>query len=219
MRGRLEAGLRATWNVLEEGPAEDRRVSGSRLLESLRAWQREAESWARGGGPPANGGEGGAKEAGEVRDILSEHALSEPQAPARELLLTELVTRVEVMVTKGGSISSYRVVESSGNLAHDGMVLSLLRQLASEAPGGEDRGPSEGGRALWAVRTRFEVMPPLPVVGCAFDATFHPAGCFYPLKRTVKSSARLERILRGGGSQVKIAGSNQGLAPSGAYAP
>ena len=99
---------------------------------------------------------GGSEGDGEVRDILSEHAFPKVEAPVRELQQTELVTRVEVMVTKGGSISSYRVVESSGNLAHDGMVLSLFCRLASEGPGGEDRGPSEGARAPWAVRTRFE---------------------------------------------------------------
>jgi len=40
----------------------------------------------------------------------------------------------------------------------------------------------------------FDMAPPLPVVGCGFDATFQPTGCSYPLKRTSRSQVELRAV-------------------------
>jgi hypothetical protein len=225
LRDRLEAGLQVAWGVLEQGPDEDGVVSGSRVGQALQAWQREAERWARGTdpGPPAGDPEVRALEA--ARSLLSAHGLGEPGKPARALFLTDLVTQVELEQGADGALSSYRLIHSSGNSAHDALVLARLRALAAEEAERLGPPPEQGRRTRWAVRTRFEMVPPVPIVGCGFDATFRITDCFYPLKRTVKSAARLERVYdtrrpeERERRQASTGGGMEGATPSGAYEP
>jgi hypothetical protein len=225
LRDQLEAGLKVAWGVLDQGPEEDGVVSGSRVAQALQAWQREAERWARGTdpGPPTGDPEVRALEA--ARSLLSAHGLGAPGKPARGLFLTELVTRVELEQGADGAVSSCRLIQSSGNSAHDALVLARLRALAAEEAGRLGPPPELERRTRWAVRTRFEVVPPVPIVGCGFDATFRITDCFYPLKRTVTSAARLERVYetrRPEGRERRQASAGDGMegaTPSGAYEP
>jgi len=185
---RLERDLQVDWAVLGRGPAEEALGSAGHVLHALAAWQRRAERWARGeeagggGGPPL-----------EERDDMGKPRALGP-GTGDDLLATELVTRIEIEQGGDGSIVAVRLVGGSGNADHDRLVLARVEALASGRLGPP---PAQGRRTRWAVSTRFEVVPPLPVAGCGFDATFHPAGCAYPLQRRVKSSARLERIYAG----------------------
>jgi hypothetical protein len=225
LRERLEAGLQVAWGVLDQGPEEDGVVTRSRMGQALQAWQREAERWARGAEPAPPAADPELQGLAAARSLLSAHGLGEPARPARALFLTELVTRVELEQGADGAVDSYRLVESSGNSAHDALVLARLRALAAEEAARLGPPPEQGRRTRWAVRTRFEVVPPVPIAGCGFDAVFHLTDCFYPLQRKVKSAVRLERVYDGSrpggraGRQAEAGAGIEGTTPSGAYLP
>jgi hypothetical protein len=192
LRERLERDL---GGVLGRGPAEDALGSAGHLAGALAAWQRRAERWARTAQVDPGHGPGV-----EERGDPGRPGPTEPgTVGAREegLLATELVTRVEIVQGPDGAVVAVRLAGGSGNADHDRLVLRRFEELGAEAREWLGPPPAQGRRTRWAVSTRFEVVPPLPVVGCGFDATFRPTGCFYPLKRSVKSSARLERIFAG----------------------
>lgn len=225
LRERLEAGWQVGWGVLDQGPEEDGVVSGSRVGQALESWQREAERWARGTEPASTAGPPELQGLEAARSLLSAHGLGGPGKPARALFVTELVTRVELEQGPDGAISSYRLVESSGNSAHDALVLARLRALAADEAERLGPPPEQGRRTRWAVRTRFEMVPPVPLAGCGFDAVFRITGCFYPLQRTVKGAVRLERVYdhprpdEGAGGRPESGGGMEGATPSGAYLP
>lgn len=193
LRGRLEEGFKVAWGVLDEGPRDDEVVSGGRVGESLVAWQREAELWASQGeqGPPRDPGE---LAAAQARRELAARELVGGEERKAALFLTELVARVELEQGPDGELAACRLVGTSGNAAYDELVLEHLRALAREVRARLGPPPAQGSRTRWAVLSRFELFPPMPLAGCSFDAQFRPAGCFYPLKRTVRTSFRLERV-------------------------
>ncbi|HET6439048.1 MAG TPA: hypothetical protein VFG59_13355 [Anaeromyxobacter sp.] len=197
LREHLEDGFRVGWEVLRRGSPEDALMSGSRVGQALIAWQHEAEQWARGGqrlGPGSGSAEASEAEA-EMRRLDGRGLLD--HGGRAELLLTELVTRVEIEQGSDGSLLTIALVAGSGNGALDQLVLERVGDLVDELRAALGPPPEEGRRTRWAVRTRFEMFPPVPLVGCSFDAYFRPAGCFYPLKRTVKTSVALERVWAG----------------------
>jgi hypothetical protein len=193
LRDELEEAPPVAWEVLERGPPEDAVVSAGRVGQALAAWQRQAEQWARGSQASSARGGSPSEERGGPGGLPSLRA----QGPENRLFVTELVTRVEIAQARDGAVVGFRVVRTSGNAVHDRLVLARLEDLARDARERLGPPPEQGRRTRWAVRTRFELFPPLPIVGCGFDAWFRPSGCFYPLQRRVKSSARLERVFAG----------------------
>jgi hypothetical protein len=198
LRGVLERGPAVNWKVLEQGGSEDAVVSGKRAAQAIGAWQRAAEASARRGRPPVAPRGGGPVPDADARLSLAARGLLDAARPENRLFVTELVTRVLVTVGDDGAVLSIALAESSGNAAHDRLVLARAEALrhGSVTLGAP---PRSERRTLWTVRTRFEVIPPVPVVGCGWDATFHPTGCFYPLKRLVRTDVRLEAVWDGGG--------------------
>jgi outer membrane biosynthesis protein TonB len=198
VRGALERGPAVDWKVLDQGGSEDAVVSGTRAAQLVGGWQRAAEAWARRGRPTAAPRGGGPVPDADARLSLAARGLLDAARPENRLFVTELVTRVLVTVGDDGAVLSIALAESSGNAAHDRLVLARAEalHLASLTLGAP---PRSERRTLWTVRTRFELVPPVPVVGCGFDATFRLTGCVYPLKQLVHTDVRLEAVWDGGG--------------------
>ncbi len=85
---------------------------------------------------------------------------------------------------------------SSGNKAYDKMALDKAETMTAGESDEDELGPPPKAlrRTLWAFESDFSQIPPVPVVGCSFDAYFVPEDCFYPLKKFVKPRVKLRAI-------------------------
>ncbi len=94
----------------------------------------------------------------------------------------EIVALVRVTSAEGGTIE-IALAASSGHRAYDWLALARAREAAAtEAVAAAMR---KHRRAIWAFVTRFEIVPPVPGVGCGLDALLHLdlGRCVYPLKK------------------------------------
>jgi hypothetical protein len=138
--------------------------------------------------------EGGAAPAPDGRLSDTARGVLGASRPENRLFISELRVQVELSQAGDGSVISYRLARSSGNGVYDALVLARFASLASGDAAALGAPPPQGRRTRWAISTRFEMVPPVPVVGCGFDANFHLSGCFYPLKRFTRTRVDLERL-------------------------
>ena len=79
-----------------------------------------------------------------------------------------LVVLVRIVQREDGSLERAEIAGSSGNRAYDESALERARALG----GTLGPPPEKHRRTLWAFETDFSQFPPLPIAGCALDATF-----------------------------------------------
>ena len=97
-------------------------------------------------------------------------------------LAREIVALVRVTSAEGGTIE-IALAASSGHRAYDRLALARAREAA--ATGAVADAMRKHRRTIWAFVTRFEIVPPVPGVGCGLDALLHLdlGRCVYPLKK------------------------------------
>jgi len=182
VRDALGAGLNVPWETLGRGGPDESVVTRSRAAQAARGLLRFHP--AEDAPPPRDGG----RLSGTARGVLG------ASRPENRLFVSELRVQVELSQAGDGSVLSYRLTRSSGNGAFDALVLARFAALASDRAAALGPPPPQGRRTRWAVSTRFEMVPPVPIVGCGFDANFHLTGCFYPLKRSTHTRIELQRL-------------------------
>ncbi len=203
LRPRLQPGLADSKGeeapVPSDEPAEvKRRVQEAlgevRAAERARTPDRELgdmqAALADGFAAPWSAAEGGAGPAvsstlAQVADAYARTAeqygrtggLSGENAYAREI-----VALVRVTSAQGGTIE-IALAASSGHRAYDRLALARAREAATT--GAVADAMRKHRRTIWAFVTRFEIVPPMPGVGCGLDALFHLdlGRCVYPLKK------------------------------------
>ena len=105
-----------------------------------------------------------------------------------------LVVRVMIRQRDDGGLLDATIVDPSGSAGFDKLALAQTRALARLELHKLGAPPREGRTTLWAFEADFNMVPPLPIAGCGFDAYFMPGECFWPGKRSVRSRIRLEAI-------------------------
>jgi hypothetical protein len=203
LRERLERRFDVDWSTLDEGRTEKPIVSGGGLKDLLTKYGEEAGRYGATGSAYENGPDSPgapAPMADELLGIRPGHGLSGPARtlldvgrPDNTLWSRSLTALVLVSQSSDGGFVDVQLLQGSGNNAYDRLVLRQAQSLA-EDPLRLGPTPPQGRKSLWAFNTQFNLMPPVPVVGCQFDARFVPTGCFYPLKRTVKSRIQLRAV-------------------------
>jgi hypothetical protein len=203
MRERLERQFQVDWSMLDEGRTEKPMVSSGQLRDMLSNYGHEAGRYGATGSAYENGPDSPGAPAPMADELLGlgpGHRLSGPARtlldvgrPDNTLWSRHLAALVLVSQSSDGAILDVQLLQGSGNGAYDRMVLRQAQSLA-EDPLQLGPTPPQGRKSLWAFNTDFNLMPPVPVVGCRFDARFVPTDCFYPLKRTVKSRIQLRAI-------------------------
>ncbi len=105
----------------------------------------------------------------------------------------KVTTIVEVKVDAGGQLQA-RLFETSGHPGFDRAVMQGVRQ-AIKNPDDDDLPPGPS-RSLYAMSARYAILPPLPVVGFAFDFQLDYFELLYPLKKMVFGQAKLLAVYR-----------------------
>jgi hypothetical protein len=200
----LARGFEPGWEVLE-GTARARQlgvVSERGVREAVKGYVALAERYASAGNPYEDlPGAPGAKQSLQD-EVLQRQSRASDDARLLEraargedgLFHRELRARVRVWQAEDGRILRSRLEETSGNRLYDRAVLERLEKLGEAAAVRLGPTPAQGRDTVWAFTTSFDMVPPLPVVGCAFDAHFVPTGCFYPLKTSSRSRVDLEAV-------------------------
>jgi len=203
----LAKGFSPGWEIVDEGPVAQQK---SLLRGVLDAWQKQAESYGKGGNPYA-----GSKDAPgaqhELAGDLPRLANDDRGLGSRSLegfggfwlgagigggssadsgFTQRLVSLVRVTQREDGSIVAIELAGSSGNLLYDKIVLKKAYALRSL----QLSPPKQGLESLWAFETRFTRVPPMPIAGCALDESFLPKDCWYPLQKRTESSVHLQAI-------------------------
>jgi len=219
---RAEGPHDAYWHDMQEALAKNfevawdlsKRENGqptSNLKEAAAAYQRAAEKFGRTGSPVARGerrslnesmmsepvsaadrGFAGDTSLGGIKAAADEQALAGQALAGGMVWNKKLVVVIQIVQDPDGSIQVAQVAETSGNKAYDGTALAQVRKLAGKGVLGTP--PPGRRRSVWAFETDFSTMPPLPIGGCALDAFFLPAECYYPLKRTIRTRIHLQAI-------------------------
>jgi TonB-like protein len=105
----------------------------------------------------------------------------------------KVTTIVEVKVDAGGQLQA-RLFETSGHPGFDRAVMQGVEQ-AIKNPDDDDLPPGPA-RSLYAMSARYAILPPLPVVGFAFDFQLDYFELLYPLKKMVFGQAKLLAVYR-----------------------
>jgi hypothetical protein len=185
VRDAIGGGLEVPWEAVGPGdPGDPQNVlGGTRLAQAARGLLR----W-----DPRQRGD--APDGLESRLSPSARGVLDSQRPENRLFLTELIAWVELTQAPDGAVVRYGLVQTSGSAAYDRLVLARFAALGASVVASLGPPPADGQRTRWAVATRFELVPPAPVIGCGFDAVFRPSGCVYPLKRFTRTRVKLERL-------------------------
>jgi TonB family protein len=99
-----------------------------------------------------------------------------------------VTTLVEVRITREGALSA-RLFESSGHPQFDRAAVEAVK-TAIELPDERDLPPGPA-RSIYALNARYAILPPLPVVGFAFDLSLGYFDWMYPLKKLVTGNSTL----------------------------
>ncbi|MBW1811006.1 MAG: energy transducer TonB [Deltaproteobacteria bacterium] len=105
----------------------------------------------------------------------------------------KVTTIVEVKVNAAGQLKA-KLFETSGHPGFDRAVMQGIRQ-AIKTPDPDDLPPGPA-RSLYAMSARYVILPPLPVVGFAFDFQLDYFEFLYPLKKMVFGQAKLLAVYR-----------------------
>ncbi len=106
---------------------------------------------------------------------------------------SKVTTLVEVRITREGDLST-RLFESSGHPQFDRAAVETVR-TAIKSPDKDDLPPGPA-RCIYALNARYVILPPLPVVGFAFDLSLGYFDFMYPLKKRVSGNATLVGVYR-----------------------
>jgi hypothetical protein len=197
LRERLGAGPEVPWDVLDRGGDGAPRAIAGGLGDALASYQRQAERWAATGrlDVPAPSRADVAREVADPAGVSeTARALLAPGRSGGSFLGTGLLALVSITQGEDGAVRAVELVRGSGNHVYDALVLARAQALAPDAPRLLGAPPGGSRRTLWAFATRLELFPPIPVAGCGFDATFRPTGCFYPLKKSVRTQVSLQAV-------------------------
>ncbi len=203
VRVRLEKGFDPGWEILEQGPGAGKGlVSGKAAGDAVRQYLASAGRYGRAGNPYQDRAVApGAKSTlqDEVRRLQSRlpEEIQEEQESARPentLFHQELEALLRLVQSAEGKVVRVELVQGSGNRAFDRLILSRAQALAEESEERLGPPPEQGRETVWAFTTAFDRVPPLPIVGCSFDAHFAPERCFYPLKTFSRSRVELRSV-------------------------
>ncbi len=106
---------------------------------------------------------------------------------------SKVTTLVEVRITGEGALSA-RLFESSGHPRFDRAALESVK-AAIELADERDLPPGPA-RSIYALNARYAILPPLPVVGFAFDLSLGYFDWMYPLKKLVTGNSTLVAVYR-----------------------
>ncbi len=176
-------------HVRDERIAE---VSGRWLADStyrtLRGWYRDAQRRRKDpfAKPPRVPGDDAAA-AGEgmlgwQRDMLNGDGWG-----------NRVVSLVEIRFGATGQADA-RLVASSGHPLYDGLALQGVQQAIDNTWG--DDPPPGPARTLVAMQADYIILPPMPVIGFAFDEMLGGFDPIYPLAKKVRSKAVLVAVYR-----------------------
>ncbi|MBI5070590.1 MAG: TonB family protein [Deltaproteobacteria bacterium] len=200
VRARLEEGFSPGWEILETGPGAERGlVSGKAVGDAVRQYLAGAQRYGRAGNPHGEGAVGAGNRAESLRRMTSRlpeeaEGLLEEARPGNSLFHQELEVLVRVAQAADGRVERVELVQGSGNRAYDRLALARAQALGEEAETRLGPPPAQGRETVWAFRTSFDRVPPLPVVGLTFDAYFRPESFLYPLKASASSRVELRAI-------------------------
>jgi hypothetical protein len=165
---------------------------GGQLQQSAYGYLAEAARYGETGDPRTDLPEAHAPHGAALADpdaVLPGFDSSERRRIEPDDSAARLVTWIRVAFAPDGAVEALGVERSSGVPAHDRLALEAVRELPRAGPR-----PADQAVTVWAFETALWIVPPLPVAGCAFDATFAPSRCFYPTKRMVRNTVRLEAL-------------------------
>ncbi|HUU01365.1 MAG TPA: energy transducer TonB [Myxococcota bacterium] len=100
---------------------------------------------------------------------------------------------IEINISSAGELKA-RLFESSGHSRFDAAAMAgVERAIANPS---QDDLPPGPARSLYSLSARYVILPPLPVVGFAFDLSLGYFDLMYPLKKMVHGQARLLAVYR-----------------------
>jgi hypothetical protein len=101
-----------------------------------------------------------------------------------------LACSVCVVIGAGGS-SEPKLARSSGRPPFDRLAVKAVRKAARlQAPPAD----LKSVQACYLAEARFHRVPPIPVVGCHFDESKPSLDCFYPTKKILRWSVKLQSV-------------------------
>jgi TonB family protein len=106
---------------------------------------------------------------------------------------SKVTTLVEVRITKDGNLTA-DLFESSGHPPFDRAAVEAVKKAITSPD--EDDLPPGPARSIYALNARYVILPPLPVVGFAFDLSLGYFDLMYPLKKMVSGNATLVAVYR-----------------------
>ena len=180
-KARLESEARRLAEEIPVGPGAAARGWGRGYLERVREVSRKDA--AREDQPDLR--DDAARRRPDVLAALDEAArMADAGAERRE---------VEICVDVApGRESKAMLRRGSGNAALDRVAVDSFDKAAAARPVPPD---SRAGRACYEVTISAHRMPPLPVVGCAFDLTdLTKSRCAWPYKKLTAVSSRLVSV-------------------------
>jgi TonB family protein len=106
---------------------------------------------------------------------------------------TRVTTLVEVRISSVGVLTA-DLHESSGYPQFDRAAVEAVKD-AIKLPDERDLPPGPA-RSIYALDARYVILPPLPVVGFAFDLSLGYFDLMYPFKKLVSGNATLVAVYR-----------------------
>jgi TonB family protein len=106
---------------------------------------------------------------------------------------SRVTTLVEVRISAQGDLTT-RLFESSGHPHFDRAAVEAVRTAITN-PDERDLPPGPA-RSIYALNARYAILPPLPVVGFAFDLSLGYFDLMYPLKKLVFGKSTLVAVYR-----------------------
>lgn len=106
---------------------------------------------------------------------------------------SKVTTLVEVRLARDGTLTA-DLFESSGHPPFDRAAVEAVKKAITNPD--EDDLPPGPARSIYALNARYVILPPLPVVGFAFDLSLGYFDLMYPLKKMVSGNATLVAVYR-----------------------
>ncbi len=111
----------------------------------------------------------------------------------------ELVALLRVVQAPNGGLIRVEIERSSGKPGYDELARSTVQGALSRMRPPERAGKgfglgSERIESVWAFRTRFVVVPPMPMAGCEIESDGAAGECLRPLQRRAIPHVELEAV-------------------------
>ena len=203
LRDRMSQDFKPTWTQFDPAHAQG---LGNAVIAWLKDWQSTASRYALTGSPYHSGetytgpigpddlaGTGALAEHDDqmrMRQYAQIHDYLRDAVHGKASGM-ELLAFVKVTQADDGRLLHVELTQTSGADGYDAYVVRSVKQaLAGKLPP-KRRGTGLGLKhhrivSLWAFRTRFVVVPPVPGVGCDIGTNLDKLGrCYYPLEKVV----------------------------------